>query len=76
MAYELWDKKDLRRVLRVAARTLDRIIANAGFPDPIELGPRTKRWRSDQVQAWIESGCSLVVEQQSAESDTPSLSED
>jgi prophage regulatory protein len=25
------------------------------FPKPVKIGPKAVAWRSDQVQAWIES---------------------
>jgi prophage regulatory protein len=30
-------------------------IAAGSFPAPCKVGPRASRWRSDAVQAWMES---------------------
>ena len=29
-------------------------MANEGFPKPISIGTRTKRWLASEVDAWIE----------------------
>ena len=35
--------------------TLARWIKNYGFPAGILLGPNTRAWASDQVDAWLEA---------------------
>jgi predicted DNA-binding transcriptional regulator AlpA len=36
-------------------QTLHRWMQDLGFPAPIVLGPRTRVWAEDSVDAWIES---------------------
>ena len=54
---ELLDNLGLQKLLKVSSRTLDRMIDDGRLPTPIELGPRTRRWKSCEIQKWIEDGC-------------------
>lgn len=38
-----------------SARQIRRLIAAGTFPAPIALGPGSVGWRSDEVQAWLDS---------------------
>lgn len=56
------DKPRLQTVDQVAEKlcvsraTIWRYTArNEGFPRPIKLSPGCSRWRSDEVDAWIDS---------------------
>jgi len=35
--------------------TLQRWIRDYGFPAGVKLGPHTRAWPADQVEAWLES---------------------
>lgn len=36
-------------------RQIRRLIAKGEFPAPLELGPGSVGWRSDEVQAWLDA---------------------
>ena len=44
-------------LLGVSSRTVRNWMDAAGmsFPRPISIGPRLKRWRRSEVQAWLET---------------------
>ena len=42
-------------LLSISAVSLYRWIRLGDFPAAVRLGARAKRWRSDEVQAWIET---------------------
>lgn len=41
--------------------TLSRWIRDYGFPAGILLGPNTRAWASDQVEAWLEARAAEAV---------------
>ena len=40
--------------LGIAKTTLYRRVKAGDIPEPVRLGPRTARWRADQIDAYIE----------------------
>lgn len=46
--------KDLKQFLGIGRSTLYKMVAEGRFPGPAHFGPRTARWRSDEVIAWME----------------------
>ena len=50
--------------------TLSRWIRHYGFPPGILLGPNTRAWPADEVEAWIESRAD--AEQRHPHADPPS----
>lgn len=57
----LLDKSELCKLLRVGVETIERLEQEGRIPAPVKLGPRTKRWRRDEISAWIEAGCPEVT---------------
>jgi predicted DNA-binding transcriptional regulator AlpA len=53
--WHLVHKPQLLRLLGVSLSTLNNWVAKGHFPKPIQLGPRAVAWRSDVVEAFIES---------------------
>ena len=49
---------DVRQVavaLNMGVSTVWKLVkANAGFPTPLYISPRTIRWRASEVKAWAE----------------------
>lgn len=52
------------QILRIAAvtertglarSTIYKLIADDGFPRPVELGPRARGWLRSEVESWITS---------------------
>ena len=50
----LMTRPEVKDKAKCSDSTLDRWMATADFPRPIYLGPRTTRWWSDEVDAWLE----------------------
>ena len=48
-------EKDVLRLLPIRRSTLRRWEARGQFPRRRELGPRCVGWRSDEIDAWLES---------------------
>ena len=56
----LYSVKDLQRIFSMSRSSVYRMLDRDGFPKPVVVGPSDKknasaRWRSDEVQAYIES---------------------
>ena len=56
----LYSVKDLQRIFSMSRSSIYRMIEREGFPKQVVVGPSDKRgsaarWRSDEVQAYIES---------------------
>lgn len=47
--------KDLTQVLGLGKSTLYEMINAGDFPCPIELGPNSVGWPSEEIQAWVAS---------------------
>ena len=41
--------------LGIGRSTLFRLIKSGDVPEPVRLGPRTTRWREDEINAYIAS---------------------
>ena len=64
---QLLTVKDVAGLLKIHAGTIWRLVALAetghnGFPKPLRLGPKTIRWRLDDVQAYLTALAGEVVE--------------
>ena len=46
---------DAARTLSVSERKFHELRREAGFPQPIELGPRCLRWRVSDLESWLQS---------------------
>ncbi len=47
---------DLAGMLNISTRTLWRLDSSAKLPSAVRVGSQ-KRWRCDEIQAWIHAGC-------------------
>jgi predicted DNA-binding transcriptional regulator AlpA len=43
------------RIIGISERTLHNFRKRDDFPKPIVLGPRTVRWRHQEIEVWIAS---------------------
>jgi excisionase family DNA binding protein len=50
-APSLLTQKEVAKYLRVAPRTLQRMVAAGEFPPPVQVSPGRKRWRQADVEA-------------------------
>jgi predicted DNA-binding transcriptional regulator AlpA len=50
---ELFDERQVCELTTLSPNTLDRMIKCGGFPRPLRLAKRLKRWRATDVRAWI-----------------------
>ena len=58
MQPEILRPRDVLTLLRVSKTTLWRLRRQAGFPQPIQLGPPGSRlfgWRRADVEEWLDS---------------------
>lgn len=53
---KLINASDLAEMLGISERTIWRLIASGKLIQPIRIG-KSVRWRLEQVNQWIESGC-------------------
>jgi predicted DNA-binding transcriptional regulator AlpA len=51
--------EDLARLLQLSGKTIKRMDQAGRLPRAVRLGERghTKRWRRDEIDAWIAAGC-------------------
>lgn len=54
---QLLKPSDLCTKLRVSIDVLDEMQEQGKLPEPIRLGPRTRRWREADINQWIADGC-------------------
>ena len=47
-------RRDVAEAVGVAERTIDRWLAHGTFPQPVEIGPRTLRWREVDLEAFVD----------------------
>ena len=45
---------DVAGLLRIAPRTVQRMVATGDFPAPIPITPGRARWRRADIDAWLE----------------------
>lgn len=56
----LHNVKDLQRIFNLSRSSIYRLIGREGFPSSVVVGPADKRgsaarWRSDEVQSYIDT---------------------
>ena len=54
MNNRLLSTRDLTLKLSVSRTMIDKLTASIGFPAPIVLGEKSKRWLEADVDRWIE----------------------
>ena len=47
------ETRDILLILKIGRNTLNQLITTRGFPEPIIVGKRKRRWREEDVQAWV-----------------------
>ncbi len=52
---ELLTRQEVQDLGRFQRTTLYRLMGYEGFPKPLSLGPRLRRWRRDEVMAWLSA---------------------
>jgi predicted DNA-binding transcriptional regulator AlpA len=56
----LYSVKDLQRIFSTSRSSVYRLVGQSGFPASVVVGPADKRgaavrWRSDEIQAYIDA---------------------
>ena len=46
--------KDVIEMVNLSRSTIYRKVQNGEFPAPLNLGGNARRWRKDQIEAWID----------------------
>ena len=52
---ELYRVKTLSQKLDMGVSTIWKKVKNGTFPKPVSLGERFTRWRSEDVQEWMDN---------------------
>ena len=53
----LIDVKEVARRLDLSERTVWRLHSAAKLPKAVSIGGKSKRWRIDEINAWVDAGC-------------------
>ena len=54
-SFRLLTVREVAKIVGLGVPTVWKWVASGGFPAPIKLSSRATRWRSDEVESWIES---------------------
>ncbi|MDE0357673.1 MAG: helix-turn-helix domain-containing protein [Gammaproteobacteria bacterium] len=46
---------EVSRLVGLSTRSIRRLIDSGSFPQPLDLGGRVRKFRADEVEAWIDS---------------------
>lgn len=52
----LINAEQVANILNISERTLWRLVSGGKVPQPVRIG-RSARWRFQEINSWIESGC-------------------
>jgi predicted DNA-binding transcriptional regulator AlpA len=55
----LIDVKEVARRLDLSERTVWRLNSAGKLPKPVSIGGKSKRWRAEEIIAWVAAGCPL-----------------
>ena len=53
----LIDVKEVARRLDLSERTVWRLSSAGMLPRPVVIGGKSKRWRAEEIAAWVAAGC-------------------
>lgn len=53
----LIDSQEVARRLDLSERTVWRLCSAGKLPKPVSIGSRSKRWRVEEIAAWVAAGC-------------------
>jgi len=48
--------EDVANLMQVSTRTIWRLLSAGKIPTPLRIG-KSVRWRTNQIENWIEAGC-------------------
>lgn len=57
----LMTRAEVMAALGVSTSALYRIVKAGEFPKPIRVGKQAQRWRTDQVQRWLDEQTAAAV---------------
>ena len=52
-AQQLLTRVEVERLCKISKSTLFRLVRAGKFPAPIAIGPRARRWRAAELEAWL-----------------------
>ena len=55
LGLRLLTRRDVLAKARIGKSQLFALIKSGDFPQPVKFGERNTRWRSDEIDEWIES---------------------
>ena len=57
MNVDLKDCDEVAAWLRVSAKTVRRWVASGHCPKPVRVGEKLLRWRTSDLQEWLDNDC-------------------
>lgn len=51
----LLNRRQVQHVCGMSQSLLERLMRSGYFPAPLQVGPKTVRWRLDEILAWLEA---------------------
>lgn len=56
MAVETYIRRnELLARIPLSSQTIDRFVAEGGFPAPFRIGTRAVAWKESEIEAWLDS---------------------
>ena len=52
---QLFNVSQVENLCGISRQTIYRRMRAGDFPRPIKVGPRAVRWRSDELETWLDS---------------------
>lgn len=59
--YGMFAVRDLKRLTNLSTRQINGLVKRQEFPQPVFMGPRTRRWSARDVMAWISHNTDFTV---------------
>lgn len=53
--YTLLDLSEVEPIVGFRRTTIKKMCAEGEFPQGVKIGPRMIRWRSDEIEAWLDA---------------------
>ena len=55
MTYELLSRHEVERRVDLTTTSIYRLMRSGQFPRPIRIGAQAVRWRSDELERWLDT---------------------
>ena len=55
MSYRLLTRSEVERRVHLTTSSIYRLMRRGEFPLPLKIGPAAVRWRSDELEIWLDA---------------------